>query len=666
MMEGREGQGLNFWELHRKLAECYQQDVQYGRRRAPSTASVSMRLPSSSELPVVRPVISPPSPTGLRVSTTRRTLESSNEVGHSTRDAVASRPEVGRGKSESSDLAKPREGEEGLKPREAWCPVLEHKSAKLMARAGSMASLKATVTTLSESISVEAAETWSFVLHPAGRLRTVWDALTVIALVLDIILIPLEFFGIQELQGVTGATVITILFWSLDVVLSFRSGSYKKGVLVMEPKTIARDYARSWLVPDLALVGLDWLALAVNAFSEDASQVLWLLRLLRLVRVLRLGKVSRSALNLKEAMQWTVNRRGSVAMNLGLLLLLNHMIACGWWAFGHAWGDASGWSVTNGVEDQSLAYRYTTSLHWAISQLGVSSTEIEATNTAERIYSIATAVISLITFSSMVSSMTSVMNTAYQEKEEERRHFAALQQYLKHYAISASLSQRITQFVQHALGQQRNSISDVPLLTLLSKPLQGELQLEKFRELLSQLSFLGALLRSSSNQIEEVMRGLASAMGQATLAGGDVLFRLGTPATASYLPLNGSQLLYSDSQAVSDIWTVEMCLWTEWFHVGNMVSVEVSQVLILDMPTFCDIVGDSCITQRLAADYAVEYLAELHKVSRWSDIWQSELRPEVHNMFADLGINHAPKLVFDTFGRRDRMGRGNSQIVPQD
>ena len=164
----------------------------------------------------------------------------------------------------------------------------------------------------------------------------------------------------------------------------------------------------------------------------------------------------------------------------------------------------------------------------------------------------------------------------------------------------------------------------------------------------------------------EVMRGLASAMGQATLAGGDVLFRLGTPATASYLPLNGSQLLYSDSQAVSDIWTVEMCLWTEWFHVGNMVSVEVSQVLILDMPTFCDIVGDSCITQRLAADYAVEYLAELHKVSRWSDIWQSELRPEVHNMFADLGINHAPKLVFDTFGRRDRMGRGNSQIVPQD
>ncbi|CAJ1369099.1 unnamed protein product [Effrenium voratum] len=358
MMEGREGQGLNFWELHRKLAECYQQDVQYGRRRAPSTASVSMRLPSSSELPVVRPVISPPSPTGLRVSTTRRTLESSNEVGHSTRDAVASRPEVGRGKSESSDLAKPREGEEGLKPREAWCPVLEHKSAKLMARAGSMASLKATVTTLSESISVEAAETWSFVLHPAGRLRTVWDALTVIALVLDIILIPLEFFGIQELQGVTGATVITILFWSLDVVLSFRSGSYKKGVLVMEPKTIARDYARSWLVPDLALVGLDWLALAVNAFSEDASQVLWLLRLLRLVRVLRLGKVSRSALNLKEAMQWTVNRRGSVAMNLGLLLLLNHMIACGWWAFGHAWGDASGWSVTNFFPRMSSPFHF--------------------------------------------------------------------------------------------------------------------------------------------------------------------------------------------------------------------------------------------------------------------------------------------------------------------
>ena len=42
--------------------------------------------------------------------------------------------------------------------------------------------------------------------------------------------------------------------------MSFRTGVYSKGVLVMDATAVARKYARTWLPVDIMLVSIDWVA----------------------------------------------------------------------------------------------------------------------------------------------------------------------------------------------------------------------------------------------------------------------------------------------------------------------------------------------------------------------------------------------------------------------
>ncbi|CAK8993936.1 unnamed protein product [Durusdinium trenchii] len=338
-------------------------------------------------------------------------------------------------------------------------------------------------------------------------------------------------------------------------------------------------------------------------------------------------------------------------------------IACGWWAFGHLWGQSMGWSTVFNVEDREFLYRYTTSLHWALSQLGVSSTQIEATNTTERIYSIFVAFVSLITFSTMVSSMTSMMGTWYKEKEEERKQFSSLQRYLRHNAIPPALSQRVTHFLQHAASERKAMVSDshVELLDLLSKPLRGELQLEKYRGSMVRMDFVAALLHSDSVQILDVMQLLATgAISNTTLGTKDVVFRFGMEALSCYLPVSGSLSYLQESQEHIPCvkWAAEMCLWTEWYYVGDLVADSVSQLLVLDMESFCETLSGSRVTQKLGTTYAREYVTALHIEETWSDLWHLDRQPEVQDLWRGRG--QSPELIFNTFQRARTPGRAHS------
>eukprot|EP00913_Durusdinium_trenchii_P022205 g20865.t1 len=390
-----------------------------------------------------------------------------------------------------------------------------------------------------------------YILHPSGWARTIWNV--------------------------------------LDIGFTFSTGIYKQGVL--EPRVIACTYLRTWFPLDLVLVTFDWMSIIATRLDYQWT---YALRLMRLSRVLRLGKMSRTALNVKEAMHsWAMNVQYSIFMNIFLLLLMNHMNLAG----------LARAEREDVYDDREFLYRYTTSLHWALSQLGVSSTQIEATNTTERIYSIFVAFVSLITFSTMVSSMTSMMGTWYKEKEEERKQFSSLQRYLRHNAIPPALSQRVTHFLQHAASERKAMVSDshVELLDLLSKPLRGELQLEKYRGSMVRMDFVAALLHSDSVQILDVMQLLATgAISNTTLGTKDVVFRFGMEALSCYLPVSGSLSYLQESQEHIPCvkWAAEMCLWTEWYYVGDLVADSVSQLLVLDMESFCETLSGSRVTQK--------------------------------------------------------------------
>lgn len=55
------------------------------------------------------------------------------------------------------------------------------------------------------------------------------------------------------------------------------------------------------------------------------------------------------------------------------------------------------------LADKSLGYQYTTTLHWALCQLGMGSNIIEVTNVLERLFGILVVLVAMVTFSPLIS-----------------------------------------------------------------------------------------------------------------------------------------------------------------------------------------------------------------------------------------------------------------------
>ena len=105
------------------------------------------------------------------------------------------------------------------------------------------------------------------------------------------------------------------------------------------------------------------------------------------------------------------------------LLVTSHLVACFWFAIGNM--EDGGWVSHTGLEQRSAAFQYATSLHWAVAQLGVGQTELEPVSFWEKVFSIGVMFAALLSFSTLLSSMTSLLGNLSKQKREELLEFKA-------------------------------------------------------------------------------------------------------------------------------------------------------------------------------------------------------------------------------------------------
>ena len=124
------------------------------------------------------------------------------------------------------------------------------------------------------------------------------------------------------------------VFFVFDIVLNFVTGYAHKGnsKVVLDPKKIARQYARSWFVPDLiASFPFDIIAAGTsNSEAYRSTKFVRILKLLRLVKLFRIMRLNRILHRLERKMSikygiWQVMKFAVV------VLCLAHWLACAWY-----------------------------------------------------------------------------------------------------------------------------------------------------------------------------------------------------------------------------------------------------------------------------------------------------------------------------------------------
>lgn len=479
----------------------------------------------------------------------------------------------------------------------------------------------------------------SMLQHPASRFRVWWGPLGMILLAYDVITIPLRFFGLEESLAMTVISWIARLYWSLDILFSFTTGFYDAGLLVLDLRRTSMNYLKGWFVFDLLVVCLDWVLLIWEDFIwEDfnsnteglprLSKTMRITRLFRLVRLGRLLKVGAITENFQEQISSeSASIHYSIVRIILWLMVMNHVLACGWFGVA-AFSDGRTWITVNQLESESVAYQYTTSLHWAVAQLGVGQTEIEAVSLPERIFSILVMFAALLSLSTLVSSMTSLMARLDQLKTEEVSQFRSLRRFLAENQIEQELSHRVMRFLQHSLNVKKSVQSDDPqVLEMLSKPLQGELQLERHKATFEQNGFFRRMLKQGGfHPIRELRMVAMNCMQPQVMASGDVVFAAGSMANSCFFLAKGSfhYTFEKSYEELSNTWIAEMCLWIPWSYAGDLVAQETSRLFSLDLSAFCKAVAKVDTTREMAVAYAKECVDALNgKQGSVSDLWQS-------------------------------------------
>ena len=481
--------------------------------------------------------------------------------------------------------------------------------------------------------------------HPAGPFKTFWNMLVAACVLHDLVIIPVYVFDPPENVPLKVLEWMTQLFWQADLFVGGLTGFYRRGTLILEIKNCAWHYLITWGTFDFGLVIMGWLFIFLDLVESDGqadliawSRTLRAIRFLRFVRVLRWLKLRGVTEAFKELFHSNFAFFYYSLISAGVrLLILNHLLACCWWGIALMNPD-NNWARASGLWDASVLDQYLTSLNWSFAMLGVGLSQIRSTNTLEIAFFVIVAFRSLMTYATLVSSITSLTSALSKIKEDETSEFRLLRSYMAYNNIGAELSHKVSRFLQHQyhLRQEAKSAhANVPLLDLLSPTLRRELEFARNSGSMEKLDFISGLLPTDDLQVLQVLQDLAlKAMEDSVAATKDVIFLCGSTATHAFLKISGPiSYFYSQDDeekqvAVTDeAWISEICLWAGWIYQGDLVAEDVSRLVLLNVEAFSRIVSQCSTTHRAAIDYCQLFLKTWSAWTKQQNSW-TDLAPE--------------------------------------
>lgn len=447
------------------------------------------------------------------------------------------------------------------------------------------------------------------IVHPSSAMRVAWDTLSLFVVMYDVLTLPLQVFDIDEYDFVQRLRVVTTTFWSIDIPATFATAYHgtgmEAGVIVGDPWKIAKRYLMRTFVMDLALVVVDWVMLGVKQLGGGSatggglvdvarlSKLMRLVRLLRILRLLRVVKFLRISAKLMDMVINFLNFSEGLWEFMGIfklvfsVVVINHFIACAWYAVGDNEPYEETWIRTLVEEDANKIYRYLVSFHWTISQFTPAPNNYHPQNIKERAFAIGTLLFGFTMFSSFLGSMTTLItqmrNNAMKRSEEDIK----VREFLAQNSISVELGNRIVTFLRNSRQDNKRRVleGDAAALHRLPGSLLTELHRETHQKILDQHPLLLQLFKEHESWGQDLCH---EALSQVAVRRGDELFRQGSAAGAAYSIISGTlHYTYSNSSGIHESreklsqgeWLCEMVLWVRWQHRGT-ASADLSAVTV--------------------------------------------------------------------------------------
>jgi len=420
------------------------------------------------------------------------------------------------------------------------------------------------------------------VLSPLSRKCMFWDSMRVLILLIDVMNTPLVVFKEEETEFDAIFGMCFTVFWTVDILVSFFHGYTTVLGVELRPWVIAGAYLKGAFWPEVLIVAVDWVFFfADNQVSAAsflrAARIAKMLRVVRLTRVMKLPKTMDGILHILP--EGLAPNLMSIGMPLVTILILNHFIACAWYAIGQA--TTPSWVELLDEEGRSIAYRYFTSFHWSVTQFTPSSMEVGPRNTYERVFAVCVIILAIGLFPSFLNTITATMLRMRDERLKQKKQKEAVKSYIEQNSLSFDLSSRISAFLQtyKFSSRRRTHRSDIALFKVLPKRLVLMLDCEVYGPMLMVHPLFHRCCDVDPASFLQICN---DTLAEVSVASCEELFHTGQEATAMYFTISGVMRLYKgleDSVKPDEFdgatrkFLCEPALWMRWTHRGRLCAV---------------------------------------------------------------------------------------------
>uniref|UniRef100_A0A7S2QJZ4 Ion transport domain-containing protein n=1 Tax=Zooxanthella nutricula TaxID=1333877 RepID=A0A7S2QJZ4_9DINO len=482
-------------------------------------------------------------------------------------------------------------------------------------------------------------------LDPSSAVRAVWDVVSCLLILYDLIVIPMDFLALEEnLLIFQVGTWLTRLFWTADIGMSLMTGFTKdNGVIEMRVWPVFKKYLMTWFVLDVCLIGLDWTVLVLESGSGAGYARLGkaTVRIVRVMRMIRLVRIARLSVLYQFFTETVASERLLImvgVMRSGLLVLaLSHVTACLWYGLAVA-QESNNW-IDHGFADDPIGTRYAMALHWSLSQLTGGMDEVTPECVQERLFAITVCIISFVGSVFLVSTWTSSMTQLHIVGSSEAQKLAVLRDFLGQHGVSKDLVLRVVRNSRHRIRQERRQTPEtrVELLTRVSEPLRAEIHYEMYSGTLRRHVMFDEFAHNSPGLLLRLCHTASSIL---RFSAGDTVFQTGeVPSPPQmFVALPGACMQYACAQVtdpnacsedefesedgvndgwfqvLENQWIAEATLWTRWVHVGDLITTQESRLYSFDVHTFLEIFRSYQHLAALPKTYASKFVKKMNSL----------------------------------------------------
>ena len=360
---------------------------------------------------------------------------------------------------------------------------------------------------------------------PYNPLKTFWDLLHFIALILIFFFIPLqiaflnnEFLGIKDtIYG------FSIGFFVLDIMINLNTSYFSDGAIVKIRRKIFDHYFNKGMFwSDISAV----IALVLGNFILTQEN-----HFMNLTLFIIFGKMSRMKWlysKLTSQFKLQTNFKGYLDLIHLLLttLLVLHLLACFWLMFSLLNielfdGDSQTWLKTHNLVQQEWYVQYIYSFYWSVvTMMTVGYGDIVPQNCLEVVYATITIIFGCGVYGYYLNTVGILLQDIHKEQNKFNSNLRVINRFMDRKFIDNELQMRVREYLRFIWNEEKtqNDEEEVKIINSLNNHLKEELLLKAYGNILKQFPMFYA------NFSEKSLRKMVIFMKEVRFIPGDLIY----------------------------------------------------------------------------------------------------------------------------------------------